>query len=96
MLSVKQLMLQGVLIPDAVRIEYEHFFAFLVSEDHLGVEGVDIEHERSRQGLGFDLLQVFNIYKVSHHCSEEGGLVEDHLLSVGQEFGMESEVLDSS
>ena len=89
-------MLQSVLIPDAVRIKYEHFLALLVSEDHLGVEGVDVEHERSREGLSFNLLQVFNIYKVSHHCAKQRGFVEDHLLSVGQEFSMECEVLDSS
>ena len=89
-------MLKGVSIPDSIHIEHEHFFGFLVAEDHSWVEGVDIEHEGSREGVCLNLLEVSNIYSVSHDWAEEAGFVEDHLLGVGQELGMESEVLDSS
>jgi hypothetical protein len=39
--------LKGVSIPDAIRIKYEYFLGLLVAEDHLGIESVDVEHERS-------------------------------------------------
>ena len=88
-------MLKGVCIPDTVRIEYKYFFAFLIAEDHLRVECVDVKHKGSREGISLNLLKVFNIYSVSDYWSEVRSFVENNLLSVGQEFSMEAEELHS-
>lgn len=58
-------MLKSIGVPDTVRIKHEYFFAFLVAEDHLRVESVDVEHEGSGEGFGLNLLKVSNIYSVS-------------------------------
>ena len=89
-------MLKGIVVPNTVCIKNEYFFSFLVAEDHLRVEGVDVEHQRSRKGISFNLFEVSNIYSVSDDCSEVRSFVENDLLSVGEEFGVESEVLDGS
>ena len=92
-ISVQKLVLEGVLVPYAVRVEHKNLFALHIAEDQILVEHVYCPEHFAGDQIGIDLLQVLNVDYDSADISEVVALVEHNLLSVRQELSMESEVV---
>jgi hypothetical protein len=91
--SIKELVLERVLVPDPIQVEHEYLAGLHVSEYHVGVEHVADPQQFAGDHVGVDSLQVFDINNNAAHLPEKVGLVEHDLFCVREQLGVESEVV---
>ena len=86
-------MVQAFGAPDTASVEHEHLKCLVAAEDHLAVPLVEIEHERSLDGVLIDFLQCVNINIVLLRLAVSASLHEAHLFRVGKQLRVEGNVL---
>ena len=90
--SEEEWVLEGLLVPLALLIEDEDFSSCGIAEAQVGIEHVDVPHERCIDLSSINLLEILDVDIESLHRTEHRGLVEHNLLRVRQELCMPAEV----
>ena len=91
-------MLESLLVPYALLVEDEHLGGLHVAEHHVLVEDITCPHELVLDGLCWNSLEVLDVHDAPVDLPKEHGLVENHLLRMGQQLRVPGEVplLDQS
>ena len=63
-ISVEKFMLEGILVPDAILIEYEDLLRAGISEDQVLIKHIDAPEQLSIDFISVQLLQVGNVHIV--------------------------------
>ena len=86
-------MLQSVLVPNTISIEYEQFSRLHVTEYHFLIEHITEPHQVVSNGVSIDLLKIFDINHEFSSSAEMFSFMEDHLLSVREHLCVPRKVL---
>jgi hypothetical protein len=63
--------LESLRVPYALLVEHEKFCGFHVTEDHVLVEDISCPDELILDGLGWNLLEIFDVDDVLRDLSKE-------------------------
>lgn len=90
--SIQKWVVERVLIPDAVLVKDEELVGRCVPEDKVLIEDVAHPHQFILDGVSVNLFEILDVHNKFVVTAEEPTLMEDNLLTVGQQFSMPAEV----
>ena len=90
--SIQKWVVERVLIPDAVLVKDEELVGRCVPEDKVLIEDVAHPHQFILDGVSVNLFEILDVHNKFVVSAEEPTLMENDLLTVGQQFSMPAEV----